>query len=121
MRVRELMAPQPQVLPAATPVAEAAGLLRACTTGEVVVSDGGRWCGIVSEQDILGALAQLADLSGVVLGDLCGHDLQTVDAEADVREVAAIMRREGHRLLGVTSDGQVVGILRAVDLDRSPP
>jgi CBS domain-containing protein len=91
-----------------------------------VLGSAGQVVGIVSKTDIVRALSDengrnLSDFAdaGLTVEDVMTHDVLTVKAEDDVREVARQMiDLHVHRLL-VCDGEEVVGIITAFDLLRA--
>jgi CBS domain-containing protein len=94
--------------------------------GAPVLGSAGQVVGIVSKTDIVRALSDengrnLSDFAdaGLTVEDVMTHDVLTVKAEDDVREVARQMiDLHVHRLL-VCDGEEVVGIITAFDLLRA--
>jgi len=91
--------------------------------GALVVSeDGHRVAGVVSESDIVRALA--AEGAGLVAGgrrvaDLVTREVATCTAEDTVKHVMAEMTRRRVRHLPVVEDGRLVGIVSIGDVVKS--
>jgi CBS domain-containing protein len=103
------------VAPDAT-LAEAATLMDRGNVGALVVLDGGRLVGIVTDRDIVrrGVAQQLppdARIDAVMTSDVV-----TLDAEADVRAAFRVFRAHACRRLPLLSDDAVVGVLAVDDL-----
>lgn len=100
------------------PLLDAAKLLnRSCITGMPVVDDEGRAVGVLSQTDIIDAVAHHKDISQRVVRDVMMH-LPFVVKESDVLEDAAwLLVTEGvHRLPVVNAERTVVGIVSTLDL-----
>jgi CBS domain-containing protein len=114
--VRELMTPDPVAMPADTPVRQAAIAMRDQDIGNVFVVEDERLCGVVTDRDIVvRGLADRADLSDLLLRDLCSEHLvvATPDEEADT--AIARMRDSAVRRLPVVDGGRPVGVLALGD------
>ena len=109
--------PIARVAPDAT-LHEVADALVAAGVGALVVSnrasDGA--AGIVSERDIVGALAERRDPATTRASDVAHRTLVWCDAEATVTEVATEMMECYVRHVLVEEDGRLVGIVSARDL-----
>jgi len=84
--------------------------------GALVVGDGERADGIVSERDIVRALAARRDPVTTHAIDIATTVLVWCDATATVAEVAIEMMEEYVRHVLVEEDGRLVGIVSARDL-----
>jgi CBS domain-containing protein len=90
--------------------------MTAASVGALVVSDGDGAAGIVSERDIVGALAKRRDPATTRARDVASTTLVWCDAEATVAEVAEEMMECYVRHVLVEDDGRLVGIVSARDL-----
>ncbi len=99
---------------------EVAALLAAGDIGALVVDDGGDGediaTAIVTERDVIRALADLADPSEVRVHSVASTDLVWCDASATVAEVAELMSERYLRHVLVEEEGELVGIISARDL-----
>jgi CBS domain-containing protein len=83
----------------------------------VVVLDGQKVCGIVTDRDIVvRAVADGLDPRVTKLADICSRDLTTLSPENDVGTAVRLMREYAVRRLPVVKDGRPVGILTLGDL-----
>jgi CBS domain-containing protein len=94
--------------------------------GSLVVGDGDDVSGIVTERDVVGALAEKRDRSATRAGDVAKTTLVWCDADAPVADVAAemteqyvrhVLVEEGGRLVGVVSARDLLGTYAAADLE----
>lgn len=72
--------------------------------------------GIVSERDLVRAVAAHHDLSVLRAGDIASTELVACDAHASVDAAAELMLERYVRHLLVEDDGEVIGIVSARDL-----
>ena len=119
MRVGELpLRPLVAVAPRSS-LAEVAGRMRAQDSGAAVVVVGDRLVGIVTERDIVGAIADGLDPREASAAVVMSSHPATVGAGEDLRLVAVRMVSLGVRHLPVVDDeGVPVGLLSARDLIR---
>jgi CBS domain-containing protein len=99
--------------------ATVADVAKAITTGDVgaiVVGAGERPTALVSERDIVRAVAAGKDPASVRALDIASTNLVWCDAEATVDEVAVRMMDRYIRHILVERDGALVGIVSARDL-----
>jgi CBS domain-containing protein len=117
-QVRELMSKQPIKLQRSVPVIEAARQMRAANVGAVIVEDGGRLCGIVTDRDItLRAVAEGRDVNTTPLSDVCTSSVTTLSPDDDLDRAIQVMREKAvRRLLVVDSQNKAVGMLSLGDL-----
>jgi CBS domain-containing protein len=85
--------------------------------GCVLVADGSRLRGVVTDRDIVvRAIAESRDPSAVSVGEVCSTDLAWVSPDDDVGDAVRIMRRRAVRRLPVVQEGRPVGIVSLGDL-----
>ncbi len=107
------------------PLGEAARRMASRGVGAVVVLDGDRLAGILTERDVLKAVATGLREDARVAEWMTRHP-ETVESGEATDHAAALMIHGGFRHLPVVDDGRVVGILSIRDLmrvaleDRSP-
>jgi CBS domain-containing protein len=97
-------------------LADVAEALVASEVGALVVGDDERPAAIVSERDVIRAVANGQDPKVVRAIDVASTELVWCDAEATVDEVAAQMMDRYIRHVLVEQDGALVGIVSARDL-----
>lgn len=97
-------------------VAEVAKALVACDVGAVVVGDDARPAALVSERDVVRAVAAGQDPATVPATDVASTRLVWCNAEATVDQVAAQMMNHYIRHVLVDRDGALAGIVSARDL-----
>jgi CBS domain-containing protein len=90
---------------------EVAERMTARNVGAVVVKDWGRLIGILTERDLLKAMAARVHTSEARVREWMTEDPVTVDAETELEEAERLMIVRGFRHLPVITDGQVVGVV----------
>jgi CBS domain-containing protein len=121
LRVGDVMTRDVICIEKDAPLAEAARLLAtACVSGLPVVDEKGRAVGVVSQSDIVDAVAVAGDLCERLVRDVMMH-APIVVREADLLDDAArLLVIEGiHRLPVINGDLTVVGIISTLDLLRA--
>ena len=118
--VREIMTAAPQTVEASAALPEAARLMRDEGIGDVVVTEGGRPTGIVTDRDIAMRVAAGADTSWVKAGELVEGELVTIAPTDTVQEAMRQMQQADVRRLPVVEDDRVIGIVSLGDLSRLP-
>lgn len=90
--------------------------LTAGRTGAAVVVRGGRVLGVISERDVVAALAQGGDPDLVWASDVMTPDPVWAEPEDTAEEVLRRMMVAGVRHLPVVADGNLVGVLAMSDV-----
>ena len=85
--------------------------------GAVLVLEGQRLVGILTERDILRAVARGLDDNSTV-ADWMTRDPDTLEADESTRHAATLMIHGGYRHLPVMEKDEVVGMLSIRDLMR---
>jgi signal-transduction protein with cAMP-binding, CBS, and nucleotidyltransferase domain len=116
VQVRNLMkAPVVTVEPGRS-VREAAQLMQDNVIGSVVVHDGGRAVGIMTERDVLRAVAEGRDVEQTSVDDLMTKNLVTGGPNWDVVVAASVMTAHRIRHLVVQEQDRVLGVLSLRDV-----
>ncbi|MFM7535718.1 MAG: CBS domain-containing protein [Acidimicrobiales bacterium] len=103
------------VAPSAS-VAEAARVMAAADVGLVVVGAHDEAVGVLSERDVVRAVADRLDLDRTGVGSVASPHLVRVEAGTAVHDVAERMLAEYVRHVLVDDDGGLVGVVSARDL-----
>ncbi len=98
-------------------LAEASAKMRSQQTGSLLIMEGDRLTGIVTERDVLRTVADGVDPKHESLRDVMTTDVVTIGPDTQLKEAAEIMFQKWFRHLPVvTDDGRVVGIVSLRDL-----
>jgi CBS domain-containing protein len=109
---RDLLSVEP-----AEPISGVAQRMVERNLGAVLVLDGGRLAGIMTERDIMRAVAR--GLHGdAVVADYMSNDPETIEPDDTTAHAAVLMIHGGFRHLPVVERDNVVGILSIRDLVR---
>jgi CBS domain-containing protein len=128
MRASEIMTFGAATIGPDAPVREAARVMLAHRiSGLPVIDPAGNLVGIVSENDLLGAIVEpeaQSEPHGTVqsaqlhVRDVMTERVVTIAADTPVREIVKLMRRHAVKRLPVVSQDQVIGIVSRADLLR---
>jgi CBS domain-containing protein len=122
-KVREVMTSQTVTLAPGTSLVDAARRMRDQDVGDVLVAEGDRLHGIVTDRDIVvRALAEGREGATTTIGDVCSGDLTVVAPDDDADKVVRLMRSRAVRRVPVVEDGRVVGVVSIGDMaiERDP-
>jgi CBS domain-containing protein len=115
--VKELMTTDLVTRPGSTSLQDGARLMRDRDIGDILVTDGDRLQGIVTDRDIVvRCVADGGDVSRVTLADACSPEMVSVTPDTEVSEAARIMGDRAIRRLPVVEDGRPVGVISLGDL-----
>jgi CBS domain-containing protein len=85
-------------------------------TGSLLVMDGDALVGIVTERDVMKAVARGADLDSTPVSAIMTRNVLTVTPQTSLHDAAAHMAERWIRHLPVVVDGRVTGIVSQRDL-----
>ena len=116
--IREVMTAEPRCVERDASLVEAARAMREVDAGDVLVVDGGKLCGIVTDRDIaIRAVADGRDPNETKVGDVCTAQVETLTPDASVDDAIRIMREHDVRRIPVVEDGgRPAGIVSIGDL-----
>ena len=98
------------------PVARALALMAEHDIGVVLVLDGERLAGILSERDLVRHAGSGPALRDLRVDELMTRDVATVDADAQFRQCMVLMDARGARHLPVVENGRVIAVVSLRDL-----
>ena len=116
MRVSDIMTEAAVSDQADDTLAEAARKMWEQQTGSLIVMDGETLAGIITERDILKAVATGTELEKTRVDDVMVRELVTIHPGASLREAARVMTDRWIRHLPVIDQGKLVGIISQRDL-----
>jgi CBS domain-containing protein len=115
--VGEVMSRNLLTVEATTPLQAAAERMCDLNVGAILVLNGESVSGILTERDVLRAVAQ-GGVEGTNVAAWMTRDPETVDADESTRQAASIMIHGGFRHLPVVEGRRPVGIVSIRDLMR---
>ena len=116
MRAVEAIRKKTVTIPPDGTLADAADLMDRANVGCLLVIDGERLAGIVTDRDIVRRGVANRMPADARIDAVMTTDVVTLDADEDLRAVLPIFRTHACRRVPLISDGQVVGMLTADDL-----
>ena len=111
------MTADPRAVSPSDTLQEAARQMREGDVGVLVVVDGGKVSGIVTDRDIVvRAVADGRDPSSATVGEVASDTVITVTPDQSASEAARVMREHDVRRLVVVQDSRPIGIVSIGDL-----
>lgn len=116
MRAIDISPPILATIDVSAPLIDAARMMREKGVGDIlIVRKHGREerpVGVITDRDIVvHAIACRLDLDEVTVADLCTREPISVDADADLVEITAVMKEHGVRRVVVKRDCEIAGIV----------
>ncbi|WP_328564193.1 CBS domain-containing protein [Streptomyces coelicoflavus] len=121
--VRDIMTGDPVTVEPLTSVTEVARIMRDRDLGAVLVTEGDRLRGLVTDRDlVVRSLAEGGDPEQTTVAGACSDDMVTVRSDEELGHAVALMREHAVRRVPVVDDGHPVGIVSLGDLamERDP-
>src|SRR5438309_2188863 len=104
--VREIMSTNLVRLPSSSSVLEASRLMRDNDVGNVIIEKDGRFCGILTDRDIvIRAIAEGHDGNAPV-DSICSKNTTTLTPESTDEDAVRLMREKSIRRLPVVTNGK---------------
>lgn len=114
--VRSLITDEPLFVDAAASARVVASMLHRFNVGAAIVAFDDAQPAIISERDIVAAVADRLDLDHATGGDLATRPLITVNPEERVIDVARLLCDRGVRHVAIAEPDEVVAIISMRDL-----
>jgi CBS domain-containing protein len=118
------MTPSPYTIQPTASVMEAAHIMRKSDVGDVIVVEGKRLFGILTDRDIVvRVLAEGKDPETTPVSDVCSRELTAVRANDSIGTTVRVMREKAIRRLPVVEEsGEVIGVVSLGDVavERDP-
>ena len=110
--IRDVMTPEPVTVATSTTLEQAARHMRDAGIGNVIVLEGEKITGILTDRDIVvRAIAEGWDPAQTPVGEVASRDLTTIAPDETVDAAVALMRKRSIRRLPVVQSGRPVGIV----------
>ena len=90
--------------------------------GSIVVADGEKPVGIITERDILRRVLEVTVASEAMKAkEIMSAPILTIDSEATTEEAATLMNSERIKKIPVVEEGKLIGIVTSTDIVRTEP
>ncbi len=120
--VREVMSPTPISLPQNAKVSEAARLMKEKEVGSLLVANGGKTVGVVTERDlVVRVLAENRDPDKTSVDSIMSSPIMTVEPDANIVDAIRKMSRLNIRRLVVMEKGKTGGVVTERDILKVAP
>jgi CBS domain-containing protein len=120
--IRDAMTTKPASLPANSTLADAARQMRDLDIGDVLIEEGGRLAGIVTDRDlVVRAIAEGRDVTSK-LGEIVSSEVVCITPTDTADDAIRVMRERALRRVPVVENGKPIGIVSLGDLagERDP-
>lgn len=119
-KVEEYMSHDVRSIHRAATIKEAGLLLQKYKVGSLIVDDGSRYIGIVTDSDLSRkAVAKGLDPNTTTVTACMSKALVTIEEDEMLSAAMGLMKKQGIRHLPVTADGTIIGVLSLADLLRA--
>lgn len=118
--VAEFMSSEVRSVHKSASIKEAGRLLQKWRIGSLLVDDGSRYIGIITDTDLSRkAVAKGLDPNSTTVVTCMSKAVVTIEDSEPIKEALRVMKKEGIRHLPVTEDGTIIGVLSVGDLLRA--
>ncbi len=118
--VEEYMSHEVRSIHKESTIKQAGQLLQKYKVGSLIVDDGSRYIGIVTDSDLSRkAVAKGLDPTTTTVSTCMSKSLTTIEGDEPLSEAMSLMKKEGIRHLPVTADATIIGVLSLSDLLRA--
>ena len=114
--IGQIMTRELSVTSTTTTIQEAAGQMHDQLIGSLLVKEGESYSGIITEADIVRAVAQQVNVANVTVEEVMSSPILTVEKKLSPTYARDVMGGKRIRHLAVTDAGAIVGIISARDL-----
>lgn len=119
-KVEAYMSHEVRSIHRAATIKEAGRLLQKYRVGSLMVDDGSRYIGIVTDSDLSRkAVAKGLDPNTTTVLACMSRSPVTIEEDESLSDAMALMKTKGIRHLPVTADGTIIGVLSVSDLLRA--
>ncbi|GKS60414.1 hypothetical protein YTPLAS18_39410 [Nitrospira sp.] len=101
-------------------IKEAGKMLQKYKVGSLIVDDGSRYVGIITDSDLSRrAVAKGLDPNSATVRSCMSKSLMTIEEDEPLSEAMSLMKKQGIRHVPVTADGTIIGVLSVSDVLRA--
>ena len=119
-QVADFMSRDVRSIHRAATIKDAGHLLQKYKVGSLIVDDGSRYIGIVTDSDLSRkAVAKGLDPNTTTVTTCMSKSLVTIEEDEPMSEAMSLMKKHGIRHLPVTADRTIIGVLSVSDVLRA--
>jgi len=119
-RVEDYMSHEVRSIHREATIKQAGQLLQKYKVGSLIVDDGSRYIGIITDSDLTRkAVAKGLDPNATTVASCMSRSLVTIEEDESLAEAMSLMKKQGIRHLPVTADATIIGVLSVSDLLRA--
>ncbi len=120
MKISSIMVRNVRAVKPSDTARRAVAVMNRYRIGSVLVINGNKISGIITERDILKRVVAMdKKATAIFCRNIMSRRIKTVDAESSVTDAVNIMAKYGIKKLPVMEDGKLAGIVTATDLLKS--
>ena len=114
--IGQLMTREISVISVDASLREAAQQMQVQRIGSLLVEKNGEYAGIITETDVVRAVAECQDVSQLTVHGLMSSPIISLDKKLSPQYARDLMADRRIRHLAITEDGQIVGVISVRDL-----
>lgn len=118
-KVKDVMTKNVKTISPFAMIAEAARVMRKNRIGCLVVVEGNKPIGIITERDVAYKIVAEEKSSSTAVREVMSKDLKTIDKEKTLKDAARIMAAHVIRRLPVVENKELIGIITLEDVMRA--
>jgi len=121
IKVGDIMTRQFVFVSPETSISECSKIMISKKVGSLIVKTGQKLEGILTEGDIIRAIARTKNLSGIKAKEVMTRKVYSIGPSEDIYSALEIMKKKEIRWLPVTVKGRVIGLLTIKDILKIEP
>ena len=116
MLVKDVMNKNVVVAKSDVTIKEASKVMSQYKIGSLVILKGNEIKGIITDTDIVNAIAKDKDVDSTIMEQIMSKKVMTIDPEQTIEEAVDIMMKHKISRLPVVEEGKIKGIITATDI-----
>jgi CBS domain-containing protein len=115
-KIRDVMTPDPVTCDAEATVRTAARAMKDHAIGDVLIMDGGRLCGVLTDRDLVVRVMAEGRDTDTPLREVCSSDVVTLSPDDDADKAVRMITERAVRRIPIVEKDSVVGVVTIGDL-----